>query len=496
MKWAFDLLGLPVDTDVPSVKRAYARLLRTTRPDENPAEFQKLHTAYQMVLAHASRQQAPPVAAHAGRADRVAPPATQATATAPVATTAESSPADVTAIPEIARVVRVSPTQLATQVVRFVVENDNPPAIFRWLENRPEFWSLSVKQQTGQAVLNQLFHHPQAISPDGMDTVLHFFDLDQVLSGIDPFAMQRLRMRQAMQWELLPQNHAALARRTRVLRNGRADLVRTRAYLQLLQRPFRWRDLVRMGRSRWHPRNIAQFMLNFCNQRIDDLPPQIDRGHVLFWCRASDRSRMTWPRFALGSVRALLVIVAVMALIAVTLGIPVIGDPTAPTLKSAQAAFLSSALVVTGSGLSLWLIYAGWLWIDQWQGSAESSPGRWRWAKWMVIPALCALSLGLDYLSDKPLAATCAMLPALVLAIRRYRRRAGSRSLPRTRFGSLQPALFFIGLVLVNAGRALSSNGLLDNVPIIAIGVAGAMGCWLADAWRHRTHLWPHAARA
>ena len=53
MKWAFDLLQLPLDADATSIKRAYAQLLRRTRPDEDPEGFQRLHAAYKTALAQA-----------------------------------------------------------------------------------------------------------------------------------------------------------------------------------------------------------------------------------------------------------------------------------------------------------------------------------------------------------------------------------------------------------------------------------------------------------
>lgn len=46
-------LGLTPDADERGIKRAYARLLKIHRPDENPAEFQRLREAYEASLAEA-----------------------------------------------------------------------------------------------------------------------------------------------------------------------------------------------------------------------------------------------------------------------------------------------------------------------------------------------------------------------------------------------------------------------------------------------------------
>jgi curved DNA-binding protein CbpA len=46
----FRLLGLPNDASETDIKRAYARKLRTTRPDDDPVAFQQLNDAYQAAL--------------------------------------------------------------------------------------------------------------------------------------------------------------------------------------------------------------------------------------------------------------------------------------------------------------------------------------------------------------------------------------------------------------------------------------------------------------
>jgi hypothetical protein len=47
----WQMLGLTPDADERGIKRAYARLLKIHRPDENPAEFQRLREAYEASLA-------------------------------------------------------------------------------------------------------------------------------------------------------------------------------------------------------------------------------------------------------------------------------------------------------------------------------------------------------------------------------------------------------------------------------------------------------------
>lgn len=49
----WQLLEIAPDSDERSIKRAYARLLKTNRPDDNPEDFQRLREAYEDALAEA-----------------------------------------------------------------------------------------------------------------------------------------------------------------------------------------------------------------------------------------------------------------------------------------------------------------------------------------------------------------------------------------------------------------------------------------------------------
>jgi hypothetical protein len=50
-------LGLEQTQDLRAIKRAYAKCLKTTRPDEHPEAFQRLYSAYKAALASASNKQ-------------------------------------------------------------------------------------------------------------------------------------------------------------------------------------------------------------------------------------------------------------------------------------------------------------------------------------------------------------------------------------------------------------------------------------------------------
>jgi hypothetical protein len=52
---AFQVLGICADADIATIKKAYAKLLRQHRPDDDPAGFQRVHEAYQACVAHVQR---------------------------------------------------------------------------------------------------------------------------------------------------------------------------------------------------------------------------------------------------------------------------------------------------------------------------------------------------------------------------------------------------------------------------------------------------------
>ena len=53
MAWPFAVLGLAHDASLAEVKKAYARLLKQSRPDEDPVAFQRLQEAYVASVAQA-----------------------------------------------------------------------------------------------------------------------------------------------------------------------------------------------------------------------------------------------------------------------------------------------------------------------------------------------------------------------------------------------------------------------------------------------------------
>ena len=245
--------GLPSDADEREIKRAYAKRLKTVRPDTDPAGFQQLHDMYQRALAwqqhsverapvettppsqpvdvapatetpvapqpwappepalppqppqsqpSAHRPPAqPPVLPPAPRASaqppRAAPPAPRVPAPAPRAPT--PSPGQWHPV-QFTQPVAAEPAAPRFDLDSFVADyldavvSGDAAHVQSWLQQRQDLWSLHTKHEAGRAVLQRLFRDPPPISMSNFEATLQFFDLDHALAGVDPLQMQKLRL--------------------------------------------------------------------------------------------------------------------------------------------------------------------------------------------------------------------------------------------------------------------------------------------------------------
>lgn len=496
MNWAFALLGVSADTDIAAVKRAYARLLRTTRPDENAEAFQRLHAAYQLVLAHAKAHQADgsdtPASTFSPAPLAAEPPAAEqediAHAAPSIGTTTltirQNDPRSMARPPITAAETTppANPQDLANRIIQHAVDTDDDTMLVRWLSAQPEFWSIQIKQQTGQLVLQQLFRVPQPMQPACLDMLLQFFDLQQVLSGVNPLALARLRQRQLALWYMLPENHRALAMRLNIPTEQSPNSDTAQTLLHQLSAPLRWQGMT-SAFYRGRVAAIARLIHGLCGGQFDDLPASIDHRQAEFWYHAAQLTRPSWPRFIVGSVRA-----AFLALM-VLLGVALICGLTSSTDTNGIGVLLIS-LTMAAATFSIWLVYAGWTWLDYWQRLPESAHPTKIWLCRALIPALCVISLVADYLLQSPIIAICVIAPTLVLMLRRYFHRNPTHSKLRMLFNrrGLFISLFVLGNVISHAAPKIS-----DGIPLIAIIASITMGIWLADMWRHRHYLKNHA---
>lgn len=294
----FDLLGVPGDADEPTIKRAYARRLKLTRPDDDPEGFQRLHEAYQQALQHC-RQRAMAAAWDDGEDD---------------ADDGESVAADVvgahihqaghgtdpveTGVPEVAdadtaHTVLLDAEQLEALIAGrmphlpsaaaaaasavpdaenrrfdfdgFFVETmerarDTPPAAFStWLAARDDLYHLELKQSVGEALFQRLGYDSIAMPPASLSVLETFFGQQ------DYWLAQRMAVRWAIEQE----------------QTSRYDEPRPLAVRQL-KRPFRWPQALAIACVPGLSTRIARL-----SQRLGDdygdLPDGIDPGQDRFF---------------------------------------------------------------------------------------------------------------------------------------------------------------------------------------------------------------------
>ncbi len=214
MNTPLDYFGLRPDADEREVKRAYAKMLKSIRPDEDEAGFQQLHAAYQQALTWVRRhaQNAPAVASNASTAAPNAP-AVASNASA-VASTTTRPPISEPAEPSAEAPAPATPSE-PFQPAAFLhdlsprLTGNDAASLLAWLHQQPALWSLEHKRLAGQIVLNQLGQHTPPVASASFDTLLQFFGFDQVSSGVDPIRLHALRTELNEQFSALQRARAS-----------------------------------------------------------------------------------------------------------------------------------------------------------------------------------------------------------------------------------------------------------------------------------------------
>lgn len=244
----FQQLGLRPDADTRSVKRAYARLLKEQRPEDDPLAFQDLHEAYQACLQEAKwrefEQRDGDAWAHHHASDPPAPSAADPSSTWPqlevrfdqnaldqrleleIGATGERTDDVHDGGPELhhqplwqsgndmpllqAQYIPAAREDAATDDARhhwqppaldmqafhdgFIQQLQGTPwSMSAWLEQREELYDLNLKQQLQPVVLEWLETLPRLPSGDMLDAITVFFGMDQ-LSRRNPGLAERMSM--------------------------------------------------------------------------------------------------------------------------------------------------------------------------------------------------------------------------------------------------------------------------------------------------------------
>ncbi|MBD9369219.1 hypothetical protein [Xanthomonas sp. XNM01] len=327
----FALLGVDAGADERAIKRAYARKLKQTRPDEDPVAFQRLHEAYQAALQYARHRivdededdtdwhdaaQAGPtadtdatltlrwspgdgaaspmplvadtleaiLAAPADTGDDTAPP--RPSTAEPGAVAAEAQPAPPSLHDALHRHA-FDPRALFEELLVRIGQNQTEQ-LADWLARHPALYDLDHKRQAGDVVRHGVESRDVALSARQAALLAQFFGIDD----------QAWATRATVRWQVRQEYTAD---------HGEASPMAVRQ----LKRPFRWqRALLYASVPTLGPRIAA-----LGHRLIDEyggLPPGIDGEQHAFFVRMADPRHLGRWRWAGMALRGLAVAMFVL----------------------------------------------------------------------------------------------------------------------------------------------------------------------------------------
>lgn len=508
MSRALRELGLGPDADERAVKRAYATRLKTTRPDTDPEGFQRLNAAYQAALAWvqsrsnialAPLSSASDTDAETGATEDEMPfgAITQVLSADALSAMLEPAPGEtedcthddsnggIFKVAESDAIDTAPHERLSSETIRFDLDaffddcialaaRGRDGELLDWLNAQPILWSLQHKAQIAQWLLGHLNEHRPTIEARRFDELAEFFGLLDLHSGYDAYAIQRLRHRLHLAWEIQTAQLQALAQRGQPDGGSHAaDVRQTRRILEQLQRPLNTLQAMLAGLMPMYPSAIRRFLYRLDFGNIDDLPLPIDPRQVAFWDAAGDRSHISTPRLWIGAARCVVYpILTMLVVLLVKLVVPEVGLHAPAAIKTGAALFAGMSIV--------WLAWIGGQACMQWQCLPEDEEERFGRLRRALIPMLALLALVLSLVLDLAIAAAVVSLSSFLLAWQRYRQRNG----PLFGFVPRGPVWYAVGIaVLLGPGLAL-----LGSAPNAVIGgiCASAVALWAWDLRKQR----------
>ena len=479
---AFEFLGLAADADSAAIKRAYSTRLHNTRPEDDPAGFQRLHEAYRAALAICRQRGTGTTAANGHTAPRA--PRTDPVDHEHTASPALARPVDTGAMPITANPSPSTPLLDLNALAAEVIDHarlDDPEALASWLEGNTHFWSLQTKAATGFITMRALYRDTPPIREKNQDIVLRFFDLDHALAGHDPFALVRLRQRMDLAWQMHEDPDLSLAHRLRVqgdYRNKTSHEVAKslKPLMVQLRKPFKLRQVLLTSLIPGRSANLATFILRASGNDPDAMPNEFDRKQMHFWLTACASKRISVPRALLAMMRSIVSVVLCLLALATIRFLPTAAQDNTTT-------YLTEILLFCGLGaIALYWLWYGYKTLELWQSLPEEVAVAWPWLCLFFVPllalaGLAAIHMGVLYV--------LAALPLLILAFLLVQRRFHVR-----RYGTRPYSLVMRGLAwtcMLIAGLAFTIPTAAQSLITLFAGIVLSM--WLADLWMQRRRL-------
>jgi hypothetical protein len=452
MSWGLDVLELDTDADERAIKRAYAKRLRVTRPDDDPVAFQQLHEAYQAALEWV---RAEPMANNDEWAEAEAGGALEAsvfTAQQPMSAAHEYSPPHP---PQGAPVLlRAQPpmelegaVDVPANAQRILCEARLSPAdaFGPWLDATPILWSLRYKPLVGHALLDELVRGKDAICAANMELLVRCFGWDDVHDGVDPDRLEAIRARTHRRWAVQsgdPTQINAALHREGSLQMAQATAERC---LRYLSKPWHagwalWRAVLPD-----HVTDINRMMDALEQSGFEQLPSYWDPRQVAFWRSLVDVSQVNRWRCLLGMLRGILI-----GALAAMLPLPFTFIALLDGLDRDMSEYGLAAI-----GICTAFALIGVLWpLLRWsvrQLTLDHSHTRFGLLLTLPAPLMAIASLVLIHGLGQRVEGTLMIFPALALATARWWRRVGYRIDFRIRYA----VFLMLALFIAEAGAVL-----------------------------------------
>jgi hypothetical protein len=299
-----DILGIDRDAELLEIKRAYARLLKSNRPDDDAAAFQILQQAYEACLAQRRSRDAG--LAHnweeseewegndSGDPDTDSLPEETSGADDGVLISG-----DLQALPDEAGRLLVEMMEIA--------KRDGPAALLAWLHGHESLYLLAFKQEVSDRFLSELDCH--ALSWQALDVLYGFFNINSAADSrlrADHSARETWeRVRADEQFERVRDSATAL--RTRFL----SDRL---VHAELFCPPDpvrRWKILLYPSVPR-QMRTTMELLLAADPQRAE---AAITPGVLEHWMRLTDPGRLDWRRVAVAMLQVIIVTLTLVGLL-------------------------------------------------------------------------------------------------------------------------------------------------------------------------------------
>lgn len=463
-----ELHRLAAEGDERAIKRAYAKALKTIRPDEDAAGFQQLHIAYQHALARCRRVQ------EEDRDDGMQVLGADEPASA-VASPASATTQAAAAPPRLQRVVVAlapQPDPRAALAAMLREAASAVPADFpTWLRTYSQEWSFDTRDAVAHCLLRALRADDVVICESNVFALYNLLGWNDIASGVDARELQWLAVRTHRAWLQLPAQHDGLAIMVAGPGANRPSPRQIAARLTALQIPrSHLRNLWNALRPD-HAKVVVGLMGALGCQPGMPLPNGIVAGQATFWAGQAQ----AWHRLQL---HVWLFRATLLSTVLVCICLPALwldghdrllsASPLRTALLALAAVLLPPALVLGRFGRHA--LYA-------WQLAPESVRSRWPRLRVAAVPLLLALLLVLvaatfrvfiDWITLYLLAVWLLTWQVLRMAQFRYYARRNAR-----------PPEHGSELILLVLGTALF-------VP--ALGAA--MGYWAMDFKRARAMRW------